>query len=87
MLALELGLANQISLKQAAVASTPSASESDDTDAVALQSPLAEIPKLLLNECHEFGAGQCEKPLPLFDCRVICEFLHIIANWCERGGQ
>lgn len=70
MLALELNLADQISLQQVVVAPIPYPGWSDNNDLVAGKNPLAKIPTLAVDDAQDGGDG-----LAIFDSRVICDFL------------
>jgi glutathione S-transferase len=80
MLVLELGLAGQISLEQAAVAPVAYPGWSDDTDEVPLKNALAKIPTLMLNEGQDAVGEEREELLQVFDSKVICKFLQTKAN-------
>lgn len=79
VLALELGLADSITLEKVVVAPVPYPGWSDNNlDVSAAGNPLAKIPTLVV----DFEGG----PVGLFDSKVICEYLLTKAGQLDREG-
>jgi glutathione S-transferase len=78
LLALELGLANAISLEKVVVAPVPYPGWSDNNlDVAAAGNPVAKVPTLVV----DFVDG----PVRLFDSKVICEYLLAKAGNTDDG--
>lgn len=79
LLALELGLADSITLDKVVVAPVPYPGWSDNNlDVSAAGNPLAKIPTLVV----DFDGG----PVGLFDSKVICEYMLTNAGQLNREG-